>query len=338
MMDDTNSPKLVFAPSPTFERSIMFEEEESEENTIMQFEKRTNQDPAEENNSSIPPVPSVSTPTMTDRSDSEEAKISKTSHLIIEDEQLSDAAHRDISVRRTIRTGSAHSIQSPVSPKVEDYAKRSYSLNTHAETQKIENHHSEHMPISSSFKEFIQTQTRPASSSFVLNSNTEDIEMEDNIKRKLNDHATPSRNIISKTLNKLKSPRGHVNEQAPPPETEEDEDNFLDDIIFSSPQSGSKSYIPAGAQPTKKTWIENTLRSFEDTDLLDAFFVSVQDGDIENVRKMIEEKGVSVNTKDANSYGQSAMHYACWGGNLQMVEFLLSEKAQVNICNDVSRA
>jgi len=317
---------------------MMEEEEESEENTIMQFEKRTNQDPAEENNSSIPPVPSVSTPTMTDRSDSEEAKISKTSHLIIEDEQLSDAAHRDISVRRTIRTGSAHSIQSPVSPKVEDYAKRSYSLNTHAETQKIENHHSEHMPISSSFKEFIQTQTRPASSSFVLNSNTEDIEMEDNIKRKLNDHATPSRNIISKTLNKLKSPRGHVNEQAPPPETEEDEDNFLDDIIFSSPQSGSKSYIPAGVQPTKKTWIENTLRSFEDTDLLDAFFVSVQDGDIENVRKMIEEKGVSVNTKDANSYGQSAMHYACWGGNLQMVEFLLSEKAQVNICNDVSRA
>lgn len=165
-------------------------------------------------------------------------------------------------------------------------------------------------------------------------------------------------NLQSKSL----TSRNDLQELPQVPQEEDEEDGFLNDIILSTPSSGSKhhqhhvhfngptipylpnSHLPPVSPISSKTnnWIELKIKMDEMANSgtsqshATEMFLAAQEGDIELLKSLIDVKKVNVNAKDKEGYGQTALHYGCWFGNLKVVELLISRKADINAVNDVS--
>ncbi|KAI8498544.1 hypothetical protein Bbelb_237460 [Branchiostoma belcheri] len=73
----------------------------------------------------------------------------------------------------------------------------------------------------------------------------------------------------------------------------------------------------------------------------DRFFQAVEDGDVETVRRRLEE-GVDVNMRlhtysSSAVFGDTGLHVACRGGHVKIMELLIKNQADLNVTNWVSK-
>ncbi|KAG2392131.1 hypothetical protein C9374_012383 [Naegleria lovaniensis] len=155
---------------------------------------------------------------------------------------------------------------------------------------------------------------------------------------------------------------------------EDDEEGFLNDIILSTPNSGSKhhyahhqhhvhfhgptipylpnSHLPPLVSPISKSnttnWIELKMKMDDiansvgsggssSNSVATELFLAAQEGDIDLLRTLLESKKVNINAKDKDGFGQTALHYGCWFGNQKVVEYLISRKADINAVNNYNQ-
>jgi ankyrin repeat protein len=56
-------------------------------------------------------------------------------------------------------------------------------------------------------------------------------------------------------------------------------------------------------------------------------------GDLERVKALLKDNPELLNTKKGNAYGSTPLGFAAYGGHTAVVEFLLSQGAEVNVQN-----